>query len=131
MYTISQEAYCKPILHALKYPSQTVLGIFVGEEKGTKVNIVDAFPLFHGSVLAPMTELALTQVFREIIAVVYFEQIDELSRDRKLKIVGVYFANEVYENQSLHPLAANVGAKIQTQFPRALVLMVLHFRNLI
>ena len=62
MYSLAQEAYCKPILHALKYPSQSVLGILVGEEKGNKINITDAFPLFHGSVLAPMTELALTQV---------------------------------------------------------------------
>lgn len=58
------EAYCKFVLHAHKYPHHQVFGILVGsaDKNGEKVTIEDAFPLFHGSILAPMLEAAMNMV---------------------------------------------------------------------
>lgn len=70
---VKLEAYCKSILHAHKYPHHQVFGILVGsaDKSGDKVTVEDAFPLFHGSILAPMLEAATNMV-----KIVFFNKID-------------------------------------------------------
>ncbi len=59
-------AYCKMILHALKYPHASVSGLLIGEKKkGTNsYRILDSVPLQHQSAtcLVPTVEAALYQV---------------------------------------------------------------------
>ena len=69
MVIISVQAYCKMILHAAKYPHNTVNGILLATaRKDTpsdrkEVVVCDAVPLFHISIhLTPMSEVALLQV---------------------------------------------------------------------
>jgi ER membrane protein complex subunit 8/9 len=62
-YTLSHTAYLKIFFHAAKYPHRTVNGVLVGEEEGSKVNIVDAIPLLHHwTHLSPMMEIGLDLV---------------------------------------------------------------------
>ena len=59
---LHQEAYLKSVLHACKYTTRFVCGIFLGKKNEGVLDIVDAVPLFHSTILAPMTEVALIQV---------------------------------------------------------------------
>lgn len=63
-YIIESLAYEKIVLHALKYPSQSVTGVLLGKQNDAeKIHLItDAIPLFHGNVLAPMLEIAMMQV---------------------------------------------------------------------
>jgi hypothetical protein len=42
-YKISKIAYCKLILHALRFPSQSVLGVLLGSADSDKVNSISQF----------------------------------------------------------------------------------------
>ena len=61
-FHIADLAYAKIVLHALKYPHQTVNGVLLGSTStpGTTVSIVDAVPLqHHWTNLSPMMEVGL------------------------------------------------------------------------
>jgi hypothetical protein len=57
-----QLAYRKMVYHNLKYSSNEVVGVFIGRRTNDVLSIVDAFPLFHNPVTAPMLELAFVMV---------------------------------------------------------------------
>jgi hypothetical protein len=59
---INRLAYCKIVMHAVKYPSKPVMGVLVGKTTDGKPSAVDAIPLVHSYSLAPMMELAMLQV---------------------------------------------------------------------
>ncbi len=78
---VSELAFCKMILHACKYPARPVIGVLLGSKPiksegaagatdskssaaaaGGAKGISDAVPLFHNYPLAPMMEIAMTQV---------------------------------------------------------------------
>jgi hypothetical protein len=62
-FQLADLAYTKLILHALKYPHQTVNGVLLGahsQSVGQTVDIVDAVPLqHHWTNLSPMMEVGL------------------------------------------------------------------------
>ena len=62
-FQLADLAYTKLVLHALKYPHQTVNGVLLGAPSpsvGQTVDIVDAVPLqHHWTNLSPMMELGL------------------------------------------------------------------------
>lgn len=57
-----QLAYKKMVYHNLKYSSNEVVGIFIGQKVNNALSIEDAFPLFHNPVTTPMLELAFVMV---------------------------------------------------------------------
>lgn len=64
-YEISQNAYMKLLLHALKHNSASVNGVLVGRvnPKNDVIQFVDAVPLFHSNLaLLPPLEIALLMV---------------------------------------------------------------------
>ena len=68
--SVSTRAYSKLLLHAAKYPHRAVNGVLLAEKTKSKdsksIKFVDAVPLFHLTLgLAPMLEVALTQVRRD------------------------------------------------------------------
>lgn len=75
---ISSRAYTKIILHAAKYPHCAINGILLAPKdwsasKGKTLPIVDAIPLFHQCLyVSPMTEIALVQVFYNMVIYRYF-----------------------------------------------------------
>lgn len=62
-FQVADLAYTKLILHALKYPHQTVNGVLLGapsQAVGQTIDIVDAVPLqHHWTNLSPMMEVGL------------------------------------------------------------------------
>lgn len=72
----SNQAYCKMILHAVKYPHCTVNGILLAKtstlDNAKTIEIIDVIPLFHVCInLIPMAEIALMQVKVNIILPVF------------------------------------------------------------
>src|SRR4051812_39413261 len=98
---IGASAYCKMILHAIKYPHLTVRGVLLGtrqavkshqsddgEEAGNGVpsptqttTVLDAIPATHNSLVTPTLELL-------------FIHLDSYCKKEGLSIVGVYFCNQ-------------------------------------
>ena len=69
----SARAYCKILLHAVKYPHCAINGLLLAkpktklEGKPAELQIVDAIPLFHICLhVSPMSEIALTMVSHKI-----------------------------------------------------------------
>lgn len=63
--SFNAKAYCKIILHAVKYAHCSVNGILLAKPaaKSKDIEFVDAVPLFHMALnLTPMAEIALTEV---------------------------------------------------------------------
>jgi hypothetical protein len=99
-FSIDAVAYCKMILHAMKYPHLAVRGVLLGTrqvdnahspedepaENGnsgttTAIRIVDAIPALHNSIVTPPLE-------------VLFIHLDSHCQEAGLSIVGTYFCNQ-------------------------------------
>ena len=87
-FRVSSKAYCKLLLHAVKYPHRAVNGVLLADKKKLKENktlqLVDCVPMFHLSIgLAPMLEVALVQVgmFMKILNFCVF---NKMVSDRKI-----------------------------------------------
>eukprot|EP01018_Ginkgo_biloba_P012289 Gb_00682 [translate_table: standard] len=121
-YEISQTAYVKIVLHAIKHKTSAVNGVLVGRLKGSLsteehidgLEIIDAIPLSHGHLgLLPTLEIAIIQVEE------YFA-----SQGDGLSVVGYYHANERYDDLELNPLAKKIGDHITRYCPQAALLLV-------
>ena len=81
-YTITDKAYKKVLLHAMKHHKADVIGVFIGrkaEGDAKKIIVEDAIPLFHQKVVSGSLEIA-------------FEMIEATLTNETTKIVGVYEA---------------------------------------
>ncbi|KAI0489093.1 hypothetical protein KFK09_028934 [Dendrobium nobile] len=118
-YQISQCAYIKFVLHALKHRSSSVNGVLLGrllEDGGggaaPTVLISDSVPLSHSQIgVLPYLELALIQV-------------EEHFASDGLTIVGYYHANERYDDTELSGAAKKIGDHIFRYFPQAALLLL-------
>jgi len=112
-YHLEDLAYVKLILHALKYPHQTVNGVLLGHllSPGTVV-IVDAVPLqHHWTNLSPMMEVGLGMATNH-------------AHSRGLHVVGYYRAPERVGDRTLSPAGERVAAKIKETFQTPVVLVL-------
>ncbi|XP_020083918.1 ER membrane protein complex subunit 8/9 homolog [Ananas comosus] len=117
-YELSQTAYIKLALHALKHPSSPVNGLLLGPLQtpafaaDPTVVVSDAVPLSHSQIgLLPSLELALIQV-------------EEHFGGEGVGVVGYYHANERFDDAELGSAARKIGDHIFRYFPRAAVLLL-------
>ncbi|VDC04522.1 unnamed protein product [Peniophora sp. CBMAI 1063] len=113
-YTLSDIAYAKILVHALKHPHARVNGVLLGTGKGKDVTISDAVPLLHHwTSLSPMMEIGL-DITRNHAA------------DRGLSIVGYYQAMEYVDANAatLGPVGERVVEKIKEGFADALAIVI-------
>mmetsp|Transcript_45523 Transcript_45523/g.75902 ORF Transcript_45523/g.75902 Transcript_45523/m.75902 type:complete len:203 (-) Transcript_45523:283-891(-) len=118
-YELSPSAYVKVMLHVMKYPSLAVNGVLVGPkiatpsgEEPVKASVVDAVPLFHGQLsLAPLTEIALTQV-------------ESYFAEKGLCIIGYYHANERLGDADFGSVARKIADRIFANCPNSCALLV-------
>ncbi|PWA58064.1 hypothetical protein CTI12_AA367760 [Artemisia annua] len=112
-YSISQNAYIKLILHALKHKTTAVNGVLIGRLSGDVVEITDSVPLFHTSQigLLPSLEIALIMI-------------EEYYSGQGLSIVGYFHANERCDDVELGGVAKNIADHVYRYFPQAAVLLL-------
>ncbi|OCF31535.1 hypothetical protein I316_06734 [Kwoniella heveanensis BCC8398] len=85
-YTLTPLSYTLPILHAARYPSSTVIGVFLSssslgsESAELPIAVDEAIPLIHQhTTLSPITKASLSLV-------------EEYAKLNKKRIVGIYVA---------------------------------------
>ena len=100
-YTISHEAYCKLLLHSIKFHHASVSGCLLGRISGETVHIVDVLPLFHSQVGASLLRAA-------------FLQSEAYSDQQGCVICGIYVANEKENDRDLSSLTKEVAGKVHT-----------------
>uniref|UniRef100_A0A7S2S590 MPN domain-containing protein n=2 Tax=Mucochytrium quahogii TaxID=96639 RepID=A0A7S2S590_9STRA len=61
-YTVHRDAQLKILLHAAKHLYAEVNGVLIGTSKTGVVQVVDAIPLFHTPMFAPMLETSFALV---------------------------------------------------------------------
>ncbi|KAF5726830.1 hypothetical protein HS088_TW22G00514 [Tripterygium wilfordii] len=114
-YEISQEAYMKLVLHALKHKIAAVNGVLVGRvspQNDDVVEISDSVPLFHSHLtLLPNLEIALIMIEEHYAA-------------QGLGIVGYFHANERFDDLELGNVAKNIGDHICRYFPQSPILLL-------
>ncbi|KAI1311948.1 hypothetical protein EDD11_003228 [Mortierella claussenii] len=106
----AHKAYVKPLLHAAKYPTAAVNGVFLADM--TSGHVVDAVPLFHfWNTLTPMLEVAMTQV-------------DLHCQANGLRIIGYYEANERLEDEALSLVGQKIASQILQLTPNAIAVVI-------
>ncbi|KAG0314661.1 hypothetical protein BGZ99_007937 [Dissophora globulifera] len=106
----SNKAYQKPLLHAAKYPTTAVNGVFLASNGSDAV--VDAIPFFHfWNTLTPMLEVAMTQV-------------DLHCKDHGLRIIGYYEASDKLNDEALSQVGQRVASQILQVTPDAFAVVI-------
>lgn len=119
LYTISDEAYLKCVLHSAKYVG-AVVGIFLGKFSsgdGSKTELVDCLPLAHSA----------GAVFTSSTAEVALLLAKKLAKRRSLSIVGIYYGNEVCDDRSIGVVPTRLADHIRgtsTNPSHSLLLMI-------
>ncbi|XP_066582564.1 ER membrane protein complex subunit 8-like [Prorops nasuta] len=114
---ISPRAYCKTILHGVKYPHCAINGLLLakqkkGEGKSANLYIEDAIPLFHICLhVSPMAEIALNLV-------------DHYCSTKGLVIAGYYLANENINDLSTDRPAHRIADKIAENLGNAILVVI-------
>ncbi|KAG0203188.1 hypothetical protein BGX28_004455 [Mortierella sp. GBA30] len=105
----SHKSYLKPLLHAAKYPTTAVNGVFLADSSN---NVVDAVPFFHfWSTLTPMLEVAMAQV-------------DLHCKANGLRIIGYYEANERLDDEALSLVGQKIASQILQVNPDAFAVVI-------
>ncbi|WVF67571.1 hypothetical protein IAT40_002329 [Kwoniella sp. CBS 6097] len=87
-YSLTSLSYTLPILHAARYPSSTVIGVFLSSATTNaststievEIEVDEAIPLIHQhTTLSPITEASLSLV-------------EEYAKSNRKRIVGIYVA---------------------------------------
>ncbi|KAK9736219.1 Uncharacterized protein family (UPF0172) [Popillia japonica] len=112
--TFNAQAYCKIILHSVKYAHCSVNGVLLAKpvSKSKDIEFVDAIPLFHMSLnLTPMAEIALTEI-------------DQYASQNGLIIAGYYMAHENFRECSFEKAYHRISEKIADNFGSACLVVV-------
>ncbi|KAI0282396.1 hypothetical protein BC826DRAFT_921887 [Russula brevipes] len=113
-FRLTNLASTKLLLHSLKYPHQTVNGVFLGKPSETDPSIIifDAVPLqHHWTNLSPMMEVGLGLASNHA----YRNQV---------YVVGYYEAPARLGDTQLSPVVERVAAKIKESFPTPIAVVV-------
>lgn len=92
--SISSDAYIKAVFHAMKHPTQPVMGFLLGKPSTDQIYISDAVPVQHtnGAVFhSPTVEIA-------------FMHCQTVGRAKGLSVVGIYAANELAKDNAVSEL---------------------------
>eukprot|EP00744_Colponema_vietnamica_P014314 GILI01020038.1.p1 GENE.GILI01020038.1~~GILI01020038.1.p1 ORF type:complete len:208 (+),score=50.74 GILI01020038.1:74-697(+) len=91
---VSSEAYVKALLHAMKHPTQPVLGFLLGKPTTDQIYIADAVPVQHtngGVFHSPTVEIA-------------YMHCQAIGKAQGLSVVGLYAANELVKDTAVSEL---------------------------
>lgn len=119
LYTISDEAYLKCVLHSAKYVG-AVVGIFLGKFSAStddNTELVDCLPLAHSA----------AAVFTSSTAEIALLLAKKLAKRRDLDIVGIYYGNEVCDDRSIGVVPTRLSDHIRSTSPNpshSLLLMI-------
>lgn len=110
--TISTLAYCKAVLHCVKYPHCPIKGFLISDGSSKDSTIIDAIPISHDiPTFAGIFESSLLFIER-------------YCNDNGYVIAGVYFANQMLNDKKLDPCVIKLVEKIQIKYPNAYIIQL-------
>jgi hypothetical protein len=135
---ISTNAYCKMLLHALKYPHCYVLGLLIADRQSSSLNIVNVVPVVHDNLSLNITlETALLQVHMSwcighvdcrLIHIVNIDHLSLLVSILQMICCEIRRKSYIYQNIirvcRLDTFACRVAEKVQSYYPDALLVQV-------
>ena len=99
-----EQVSLKILMHSAKYPTQAINGILLGNDSGI---VLDSIPLAHNNLsLTPLIEIGLSII-------------ENYTKEKKLNIVGYYFANEREKDTTTSEIHLTIFKKIQKNFSNA------------
>ncbi|KAI9090052.1 hypothetical protein DFS34DRAFT_377796 [Phlyctochytrium arcticum] len=100
-YHLQSPALVKLLLHCAKFVVAPVFGLLLGtvDHTSSKIQIVDAIPLFHSQILTPGLEIGIQQ------AQIYADGINK-------EIVGVYLANQIASDTTIPQVVQKVASRV-------------------
>eukprot|EP01080_Neovahlkampfia_damariscottae_P002019 gene2019-1526_t len=102
--TKDEQISLKILMHSVKYPTQAINGILIGDDSG---NVLDSIPLAHNNLaLTPVLEIGLSII-------------ENYAKEKKQNIVGYYFANEREKDETVSEIHLTIFKKIQKNFSNA------------
>ena len=112
-FPCSPAAYCTAALHALKHPTQPVMGLLLGPRAEGKqaAYVAAAVPIMHTEVASaphPVTAMAVKQV-------------QAVATSSGRRIVGMYAANERCDDNSLSQHTASLAAFVAAEAGESIV----------
>eukprot|EP01116_Phalansterium_solitarium_P010611 TRINITY_DN255_c0_g1_i3.p2 TRINITY_DN255_c0_g1~~TRINITY_DN255_c0_g1_i3.p2 ORF type:complete len:206 (-),score=84.82 TRINITY_DN255_c0_g1_i3:357-974(-) len=113
-YAIDVEAYERLMLHAQRYPTQQVCGVLLGRTDtgpAAGVELLEAVPLLHGHVLAPLLDAALLQL-------------EVYCARRALSVLASYHAHEQLDDAKPHGVALRIADAVVARSPNACLLYI-------
>lgn len=112
--SLSEPAYLKPLLHAARWPSDSVLGLLIASSTNAD-EIIDAIPLLHHwTTLTPAAEAGIEIARRHLAA--------PTSQGRQ--IVGVYAANARADDVSIGIAQMGIAKALSRTAKRPAVALV-------
>ena len=118
-FPCSPAAYCTAALHALKHPTQPVMGLLLGPRAadGSKgaAYVAAAVPVMH-------TELASAPHPVTAIAV---KQVNAVATSSGRRVVGMYVANERCDDMALHQHSVALAAVVAAEAGETISLWLL------
>uniref|UniRef100_A0A0K0G1D6 MPN domain-containing protein n=1 Tax=Strongyloides venezuelensis TaxID=75913 RepID=A0A0K0G1D6_STRVS len=110
--TISTIAYCKAVLHCVKYPHCPIKGFLIADGFGKNSIVVDAIPISHDiPTFAGIFESSLLFIER-------------YCNDNGYVIGGVYFANQMLNDKKLDPCVVKLAEKLQSKYPKIYIMQL-------
>eukprot|EP00035_Acanthoeca_spectabilis_P022136 m.442199 g.442199 ORF g.442199 m.442199 type:complete len:215 (-) comp18765_c0_seq1:70-714(-) len=97
---LAAPAYIKMMLHAAKYPTASVNGVFLGRVEAGKAELLDTVPLFH----SPLNLTAMLEVA--------FLQLDGYCSANRLQIMGYYQAHEHVDKTTMDAVFSSIANQI-------------------
>lgn len=116
---VSSAACAEAVMHAVKRSPCDVLGFLIGSHSGegaaAKFDISAVVPVLHSNPTAPVLEMAARVVSQWC-----------QEHHPSETIVGIYFANERSDDDSVKPQVAKVAASIHAKIGAAAMLQILN-----
>uniref|UniRef100_A0A0N5A560 MPN domain-containing protein n=1 Tax=Parastrongyloides trichosuri TaxID=131310 RepID=A0A0N5A560_PARTI len=110
--TLSTVAYTKAILHCVKYPHCPIKGLLISDGTGNGSVITDVIPITHDiPTFSGIFESALLFI-------------EKYCSTNGLYIAGLYFANQLLNDQKLDACVIKIVEKLQAKNPNAYIIQM-------
>ena len=106
---VSSKAYCKIILHCLKFLVNDCYGILIGQKNGNNYTVTDVIPLTHDKIYSPSFIVAMNMIQKyykdyKILGIYDNLIINQNIEDGKITDDIYYISDLIAKNMKINPL---------------------------
>jgi hypothetical protein len=134
-FTCSPTAYCTAAMHALKHPTQPVVGLLLGRRAATTdaangaSSSASSSSGLHADAAVPLIHTELATAPHPVTSIA-IKQVMAVSRANGSRVVGIYVANERLDDDQLHEHTGALITYLAQQVGSTLTVWLLDNRRL-